>query len=184
MEEKTITIDGEHFDLEDPYVVIATQNPNQFVGTFELPESQLDRFFMGVFINFPSRSFEKDIIKNGDIRKKLHNIESIFTKEDVVKMQCDVKDVVVNDQILDYALDIIEEGRRDHATGLSFSVRTSMDLIKGAKGHAFLKNRNYVTPDDIKAVAPYVLGHRIGGNKGLKSGIILVEDILNRIQVR
>ncbi len=183
MEERSITIEGETYQMEAPFVVMATQNPNQYIGTFELPESQLDRFFMSMSIDLPSRNYEKEIITGGPTRYAIDSLEPLFDKFDLVSMRKSVDQIHVSQEILDYILDLIEEGRRSTTDHSNFSVRASIDLTKAAKAMAFLSGRDYVTPDDVQAVAPSVLGHRIAMGTGIKRGRIMIEEIIRKVEV-
>lgn len=183
MEERSLTIEGESHIMEDPFVVIATQNPNQFIGTFELPESQLDRFFMSISIDLPSRNFEKRIITQGPTRNAIDSIEPLFDKYQLIEMRKQVDSIHVSNEVLDYILDLIEEGRRATTDHSNFSVRASIDLTKASKAAAFLDERNFVTPDDVQLVAPNILGHRVAMGSGIKRGRIMIEEIIKKIEV-
>lgn len=183
MEERSITIEGETYQMDAPFIVMATQNPNQYIGTFELPESQLDRFFMSMSIDLPSRNYEKEIITGGPTRYAIDSLTPLFDKFELVSMRKNVEKIHVSQEILDYILDLIEEGRRSTTDHSNFSVRASIDLTKASKAMAFLNQRDYVTPDDVQAVAPSVLGHRIAMGTGIKRGRIMIEEIIRKVEV-
>ena len=137
MEERSLTIEGESHIMEPPFVVIATQNPNQFIETFELPESQLDRFFMSLSIDLPSRNYEKSIIQQGPTRDAINHIDPLFDKFQLLEMRKEVESIHIANEVLDYILDIIEEGRRATTDHSNFSVRASIDLTKASKAAAY-----------------------------------------------
>lgn len=183
MEEGQVTIEGQEFDLEDPFLIVATQNPFFQVGTFQLPESQLDRFFMSLHLDFPAREFEKKILLQTGTRHLIDNLKPIFKAQDVVVMREEIKKVIVSDSLLDYLLDLIEKGRSEFEEGAYLSPRAGKDLVQAARAWAYIGGRDYVVPDDIQEVAPYVLGHRLGGGKGVVYGQGLIHELLKKVPV-
>ncbi|MCK9272289.1 MoxR family ATPase [Candidatus Gracilibacteria bacterium] len=169
MQEKKITIADEVFTLDNPFIVLATQNPIEQEGTYELPEAQLDRFLLKTIINYPSQEEEIQIMKN-DTRKE--KIKKILSKKDLIEIQNFIEnEIFIDDKIYEYVRDIVFATRNPSDYNLSqispyisfgASPRASLSLIKTAKVNAFLSGRAYVIPEDIKEMAYDVLRHRIG----------------------
>jgi len=161
MEEKQVTVDGKTYKLPQPFFVIATQNPVEQYGTFPLPESQLDRFLMKISIGYPSREAEKEIIKGGSKREKLYKIQPFISKEEIIKIQEEIKNVYVSDKIADYILDIVWATRESKYLESGLSTRGTLAIINTAKTNAYLEGRDFVIPEDIKKLYKYVIPHRV-----------------------
>jgi MoxR-like ATPase len=162
MGEKQVTIEGKTYDLPKPFFVIATQNPAEPFGTFPLPESQLDRFMMRISIGYPLRAAEREILKGGSKRRELYGIEPIMNAEEILKTQEMIrKEIYVSDKILDYILNVIEATRGNHYFSAGLSTRGALALIDAAKAHAFFRSKDFLVPENIKAVAEYVIPHRV-----------------------
>ena len=161
MGEKQITVDGNTYKLPKPFFVIATQNPSEHYGTFPLPESQLDRFLMKISIGYPSREAEKEIIKGGSKRESLYQIEPILTKDEILKIQDEITKVYVSDKIADYILDIVWATRESKYLEAGLSTRGTLAIVSAAKTNAYFEGRDYVIPEDIKKLYPYVIPHRL-----------------------
>ncbi|WP_028950890.1 AAA family ATPase [Sulfurihydrogenibium subterraneum] len=161
MGEKQITVDGNTYKLPKPFFVIATQNPSQHYGTFPLPESQLDRFLIKISIGYPSREAEKEIIKGGSKRESLYQIEPILTKDEILKIQDEITKVYVSDKIADYILDIVWATRESKYLEAGLSTRGTLAIVSAAKTNAYFEGRDYVIPEDIKKLYPYVIPHRL-----------------------
>lgn len=162
MAEKQTTIEGTTHKLARPFFVIATQNPVEQFGTFPLPESQLDRFMMKISVGYPSRSAVMDILKSGSRREDLYEIEPMMTAEQVMVIQDDIrKNVYLSDKVLDYILDIVEATRSSSALLAGISTRGVLALQASARTRAYFSGRDYVTPEDVKALVPYTLPHRL-----------------------
>lgn len=183
MEERSVTVEGQTFRLDEPFMIVATQNPFYQVGTFQLPESQLDRFFMSLHLDFPTREFEKQILLQENSRDLIDKIDPIIQSERLPNIRQAIAAVTVSDSLLDYLLDLIEKGRSDLEEGAYLSPRAGKDLIQAARSYAFLDDRSFVIPDDIQAVAPYVLGHRLGGGKGVVYGQKLISELIKKTPV-
>lgn len=161
MEERQATIDGTTMALPEPFFVIATQNPIEVSGTFPLPEAQLDRFIMQVPMGYPKRSDEKEILGRFSQDNPFEQLRAVCTKEQFQEMQKACEQVFVHDSIKDYLLDIVK-GTREHTNILlGVSTRGAIAFMKVAKCYTALQGNGYVTPETIKKLAPYVLGHRI-----------------------
>ncbi len=161
MEEKQVTVDGKTYKLPQPFFVIATQNPVEQYGTFPLPESQLDRFLMKISIGYPSREAEKEIIKGGSKREELYKIQPFISKEEIIKIQEEIKNVYVSDKIADYILDIVWATRESKYLESGLSTRGTLAIINTAKTNAYLEDRDFVIPEDIKKLYKYVIPHRV-----------------------
>ncbi|MCP3175932.1 MoxR family ATPase [Desulfuromonas sp. KJ2020] len=162
MEERRVTVEGVTHGLPDPFLVIATQNPLEQVGTYPLPESQLDRFMVTTGVGYPPAEVEKAIIKGGSLRDEIRHIEPLITLEDIRLARQAVKnDILLSDKIVDYIFAIMA-ATRNHPLILSgISSRGGISLAEAAKAAAFLENRHYVIPEDVKLVAGAVGAHRL-----------------------
>lgn len=162
MEEKQVTIDGETISLPNPFIVMATQNPIESQqGTFALPEAQMDRFFMQLPLSYPTMDEEKKIMKTYRTGSPINEIETVFTLEEIAKLKEEVKQVTISDDVEDYILNIVHLSRNHDEIELGISPRGTLALMRGAQGRAFLQNRYYVTPQDVKDVVEYILAHRL-----------------------
>ena len=162
MEERQISLDGVTHALPKPFLVMATQNPVETYGTFHLPEAQMDRFFMKLSMGYPSPEEEVKILERTEMHNPISNIEApAMTVDDIIAMQDEVKRIRVTDQIKSYIVDIVASTRNDRNTVLGISPRGSIALYKAAKAFAYIYEREYVTPDDVKLAAVPVLAHRI-----------------------
>ena len=188
MQERQVTIEGETFKLEDPFMVIATQNPVEMEGVFPLPEAQLDRFLAKVETGYLStEGFKKMLKRIDEIEVAVEEIKPVMRKEDVVKTSQEARSVKVDESIFDYIVAIVEETRRHPAVKLGGSPRAGIALLKLARAWAYLDGRNYVIPDDVKAVAKPALIHRIILKPEYEiegfSQSRVVEDVLNKVPV-
>ncbi|MFP5212920.1 MAG: AAA family ATPase [Acidobacteriota bacterium] len=162
MGEKQVTIEGKTYDLPKPFFVIATQNPVEQFGTFPLPESQLDRFMLKISIGYPPREAERDILKGGSRRREIYSIEPMMSGAEVLETQDFIKNsVYVSDKVLDYMLNIIEATRSSRYLLAGLSTRGALALIHTAKANAYFKGKDFVVPENVKAVAEYVIPHRV-----------------------
>jgi len=167
MQEHQVTIGANTYKLEEPFLVFATQNPIEQEGTYKLPEAQVDRFLFKLLIGYPTKEQEKTIVgKNLDVNL----IQQVLTKEDIFTAQELVKEIYIDEKVIDYIINIVFATRIPQSFKLekekSFiqygvSPRATIALSQASKAHAFLKKRHFVTPDDVKAVAPIVLRHRL-----------------------
>ena len=165
-------------------MVLATQNPLEYQGTFPLPEAQLDRFIMKISLGYPDKKHEIEILKNSQNNRNISEIEPVATKIDIQKMQQDVENIVVHDDILDYIVQIANATRNDENLTLGVSPRASIDLLKVAKAKAYLYGREYVIPDDVKEMVVPVLIHRLILSSGARMENISIEEILERVLKR
>jgi MoxR-like ATPase len=186
MEEKQITIDGTTYILDKPFFVIATENPVENSGTFPLPEAQLDRFLVKLNMGYPTLDEGKAIIDRFIENNPLEELESVCTKEDIVKAQNAYKKVHISDDIKNYILKIVEATLNNDAIILGVSPRGMLNLVKAVQAFAAIHGREFVTCDDVKVMAGHVLSHRIIVRDSLRvkgtDGKKVIEDILNTIE--
>ncbi|GAF67016.1 putative ATPase [Bacillus sp. TS-2] len=185
MEERQVTIDGVTHSLSRPFMVIATQNPVESQGTFPLPEAQLDRFLIRISMGYPSKEEGIEILKRFKEKSPLSTIEAIVNEHDLIQAQDIYSDVYVNDDILDYLMDIVEKTRTHPDIELGVSPRGSQALLKAIQVYAILQGREYVEPDDIKKMALPVLSHRIVSNQLYQQTATneqILEGIINSVK--
>ena len=162
MEERQISLDGVTHQLPRPFLVMATQNPVETYGTFHLPEAQMDRFFMKLSMGYPTADEEFMILERTEAYNPIQNItEPCMHVDDILRMQQEVKNIRVTDEVKRYIIDIVNATRGDRNTVLGISPRGSIALYKAAKAFAYIYDREFVTPDDVKHTAVSVLSHRI-----------------------
>ncbi|MEF3303963.1 AAA family ATPase [Paenibacillus sp. GYB003] len=161
MEERQVSIDGETRPLARPFMVIATQNPVENQGTFPLPEAQLDRFLLKVRMGYPSREDGVNILKRFKQDNPLYRLESVAGADELIAAQNEYSHVAVHDELLDYIVRLVEKSRSHADVALGVSPRGSQSLLKAVQVRAILQGRDYVLPDDIKAMAKPVLAHRL-----------------------
>jgi len=161
MEERQVTIDGETMKLQQPFMVIATQNPIEIQGTFPLPEAQLDRFLLKVEMGYPSTSEGIEILKRFKEKNPFDEIPPVVSREEILAAQRDYVNVYVSDDILRYIVNIVEKTRKHNDVHLGVSPRGSQALLRASQVYAILRGRDYVIPDDVKAMAKPVLRHRM-----------------------
>ncbi|NPV55968.1 MAG: MoxR family ATPase [Anaerolineae bacterium] len=161
MEEKQLSVDGITHVLEQPFMVLATQNPIEYEGTFPLPEAQLDRFFMRVRIGYPSESDENKILELQQLRHPIESLGIVASRTDVVFLQNEIKKVFVAPAIKKYVIGIVRATREHNDIYLGASPRASLSLSRAGQAMAAMNGRDYVLPDDIKFLAEYVICHRL-----------------------
>ena len=161
MAEEQVTVDGVVHMLPKPFMVIATQNPVEFLGTYPLPEAQMDRFMMRLSIGYPDREQEIELAAQVLNGKAPENAKAVCTAQDILHMKEAIKNITVGRPILDYIEDMIELTRKEERFVLGASTRAMLTLMRASQGKAFLKGRDFVKPDDVKDVAMHVLLHRL-----------------------
>jgi MoxR-like ATPase len=179
MEEQQITLDGESLQLPDLFWTIATQNPLEFEGTYPLPEAQLDRFLFKLVVDYPDPAAEKQMLLNSQAgfqakRLDLTQIKPLATVQQILKAREEVKGVQVADNLLDYVLALVQKSRQFPDLALGASPRSAVAWLQSSKAQAWLNARDYVTPDDVKAVAFPLLRHRF---------ILKPEALLDGVQI-
>lgn len=161
MEEGQVTVDGATRPLPDPFFVIATQNPVSQSGTFALPESQLDRFLMRLSLGYPSEAAEKSLLHGDARRVRLDAIRTVLGREQLCALQALVPQVTASEALIDYILRLVNHTRNSDACAWGLSPRASLGLLAAARAWALLEQRNYVIPEDVQAVLPAVVSHRL-----------------------
>ncbi len=187
MNENQATIEGQRHELPQPFLVIATENPLEFQGTYPLPEAQLDRFLVRLGIGYPAAEVEVDILKSHTRAQPVERIEPVLTLEQVRQMQQEVAGIHVDDSILEYIVEIVHTTRHDNRLQLGISTRGTLMMSRAARAHAYYEGRDYVIPDDVLWCAPHVLPHRMiltsktryGGTTAKQ----ILTDIIGRIKV-
>ncbi|MGE4282663.1 MAG: AAA family ATPase [Clostridia bacterium] len=187
MEERQITVDGNTYKLPSPFIVLATQNPIEYIGTFPLPEAQLDRFFMKIKIGYPAYQEEMKILERFRGSNPLYQLESVAEAKDIVLLQQLVEQVHAHQSIHQYVVNIIRATRNHGDIELGVSPRGSLALLHASKAWAIYQGRDYVIPDDVKLMVVPVLSHRIimKPEAGLKNSdaVTVLESILKAINV-
>lgn len=166
MQERQVTVDGQTFKLPRPFITIATQNPLEQEGTYPLPEAQLDRFMFKLLVDYPAPSQELEILRQyaaGRDNRQLEqfDLQAILSEESVTRIQQKICEVIAEESILKYITDIVVQTRNWHSVEVGASPRASVNLLLGARARAACSGRNFVVPDDVKQLAPWVLRHRL-----------------------
>ncbi|MDO3386431.1 MoxR family ATPase [Gilvimarinus sp. SDUM040013] len=161
MEERQVTVDGNTRPLPNPFFVIATQNPQSQMGTFPLPESQLDRFLMRISLGYPDQKAELALFKGGDSRRLIADLKTLVSPEALVETQNQIAQVQASDALLGYLQRLVHATRHDSQFAHGLSPRGALALLHAAKAWAYMHNRDYVIPEDIQAVLPSVVSHRV-----------------------
>lgn len=161
MEERQVSIDGVTYELPKPFMVLATQNPVETFGTYHLPEAQMDRFIIKMSIGYPDKMDELDILKRNEDNIVPKNLSQVISCEEIEALKEGIKEVNCSPAIQAYIVDIVESTRTADFIKLGVSPRGSIAMYRMAKAYAFVKGRDYVVPDDIKKLAPFVFAHRI-----------------------
>jgi MoxR-like ATPase len=170
MEERQVSADVTTYRLPEPFFVVATQNPHEQLGTFPLPESQLDRFLMRVTLGYPDSSHERELLRSGERRDLLPQIPPTLNPEGVIAIQNEVRKIHVSDALLDYVQALILRTRERSDLKLGLSPRAGQGLIHAAQAWAYLNERNAVMPEDVQAVFPAVVAHRLERRDSTASG--------------
>lgn len=189
MNESQVSLDGETHPLEEPFFVIATQNPKELHGTYPLPESQLDRFLVSLSIGYPDADTEKKVITGTNEEQQMHKVKPVMSKEELLRLREQVPSVAIKEPLVDYIHTIIQATRDPARFELGASPRAGIQLLKASRAIALMRGRDYVTPDDIRYVAPFVLAHRLVLKSssqlftGRAQALSRVEEMLDSIQV-
>ena len=183
MEEGQVTIEGATRPLPEPFFVIATQNPASQGGTFALPESQLDRFLMRLSLGYPAKAAEKALLLGEARREMLPRLDAVLSHEQLATLQAEVPKVRASDALVDYVLRLVEATRTQPQFAFGLSPRASLALLAAARAWAFLAQRDYVIPEDVQAVLPSVVGHRLRerANPAGHGGGALVQWLLREV---
>lgn len=161
MAESSVTVDGKTVSIDQPFFVMATQNPIEYEGTYPLPEAQLDRFLLKLRMGYPTLEEEQQMMLQLEGIHPIETLTAVLTRQQLIALQEEVNTVFIDPIVQQYIVQLVRRTRVDEEVYLGVSPRGSVALMKAAKAYAFICNRDYVLPDDIKYLAPYVLGHRI-----------------------
>ncbi|MBY0204248.1 MoxR family ATPase [Paenibacillus polysaccharolyticus] len=186
MEERSVTVDGDTYDLPHPFMLCATQNPIDFEGTYTLPEAQLDRFMLKISLGYPDKDIEKTLLKQHQSGQPVDRLESVTHMDQISAIQQEIKEVFIGDPVMDYLLDVVRHTRTHPSVLLGASPRAAISFMMAVKAFAFLQERDYVLPDDVKTMAPYVISHRIVLRPESRLDSMSSEAVLNAVlqQVR
>jgi MoxR-like ATPase len=187
MEERQITVDGITHILQEPFLVLATQNPIEYEGTFPLPEAQLDRFLMRIRLGYPSMAEEVKVLEIQQLRHPIRDLQPVISVEEVLKMQEAIKNIYVSPAVKRYVVELTRSTRDSSDVYLGASPRGSLGLFRAGQARAAISGRDYVLPDDIKSLAEFVLAHRMVVNpaarlRNISAGQV-VQEILNVLPV-
>jgi len=170
MSDRQVSVDGTTHALPKPFMVIATQNPFEFEGTYTLPESQLDRFLLRISMGYPSRDDERRVLATHRLREPVDDLQPVLDCNQILGLQRHVREVVVDDSISDYMLDIVDHTRACDELHVGVSTRGALSLYRAAQASALIDGRNYVVPDDVKELTTAVLVHRVIPKGFLQAG--------------
>ncbi|MGE7907676.1 AAA family ATPase [Peribacillus sp. NPDC094092] len=182
MEEASVTIDGVTRGLEKPFFVMATQNPIEYEGTYPLPEAQLDRFLLKMKMGYPGVEEEIEVLHRAQYTVPLEELESVITLDELIELQAEVKAVIVDDTIKRYIVELANRTRTHEGVYLGVSPRGSIALMKAAQAYALIQGRDYVLPDDVQYLVPFVFSHRLilkpeANYDGFDAGMVIHEVV-------
>ena len=183
MEECQVTIDGISHALPQPFFVIATQNPRHLVGTYPLPESQLDRFLMRIELGYPGRDAERELLKGAAPRDQLQAMQPVLNAVKLLALQKQCKKIFCSDALLDYVQDLVDTSRHSDHFALGLSPRAALALVNSARAWALLEKRNMVIPEDIQAVLGSVVNHRLQGSSAAEQSANLAQQLLEAVAI-
>jgi MoxR-like ATPase len=184
MEESSVTIDGVTHRLEKPFFVMATQNPIEYEGTYPLPEAQLDRFLLKMQMGYPEMEEEMEVLNRAQKTPPIEELEPVVSLEELRYLQQEIKNVYVDETIKRYIVDLAQKTRSHNSVYLGASPRGSIGLMKASQAYAFMFNRDYVIPDDVQFLAPFVFSHRLILKSEAKFEGITAEEIVKRVLAR
>ena len=182
MSERKVSIERRRLTLPDPFLVLATQNPHEYLGTFPLPESQLDRFEMSLRLGYPARAAERELLLLGGVERQLEELAVVVSGEEIRALQLAVQKVKVAEKLADYILALADATRRNEEFQLGISTRGALGLYRAAQALALFEGRDFAVPDDIQRLAPAVLAHRVvlrRGSTGLEAARRAVEVLIH-----
>jgi MoxR-like ATPase len=189
MQEKQVTIGGTTLVLEEPFLVLATQNPIEQEGTYPLPEAQVDRFMLKLHIGYPTREEEKEILRRMSSGEPIP-VDQVATPRQILDMRHHIAELYIDERVVDYIVEIVHATRNPEQAGLGelrpliefgASPRATLALAQGSRAHAFLRGRAFVTPDDVKAIAPDVLRHRVLRTYEAEAEEVTSDEIVARV---
>lgn len=182
MEEKQVTVDGSTYLLPRPFMVIATQNPIDCIGTYNLPEAQLDRFFMRLSMGYPNQEEEKKMVERFLANREWREIDSVSDESEICRMQDEVTKVEIHEDLIEYILKIVKATRNNVNVTLGISPRATLDWIKGSQAMAYYRKRDYVIPDDVLEVFNPIIAHRVIISSEARMDQISTENVLSEIR--
>jgi MoxR-like ATPase len=184
MAERQVTIEGKTHALPSPFFVIATQNPLDLVGTFPLPDSQLDRFLLSISLGFPEPEIERQLLTSEDRVLMLRDTEALISPEDVIQLNQDCQKTHISDALLDYVQALLAETRNSRWFEVGLSPRAGIAMLQCCKAYAFLEGRDFAIPEDVKAIFPGLARHRMTVPHGMESSVgEQITDLLNQVAI-
>jgi MoxR-like ATPase len=186
MSERRVSVDRTGHELPEPFVVLATQNPLEYVGTFPLPESQLDRFMMSLFLGYPPREDERDLLLSGGVESELATTEPAVSREEILDLQKQAEGISATEKLVDYILNLVQETRESGDYQLGVSTRGVQNLLRASQATALCEGRTFVIPDDVQRMAVPVLAHRVvltGGSATLVASREAIAALVRRVPV-
>ncbi len=186
MEERQVTVDGESYPLSMPFIVIATQNPIETAGTYQLPEAQLDRFLLKISMGYPDKQEELAILNRFKGSNPLDTLKNVCDGQDIQDMCAEAKNVFVHESLMNYIIDIVVKTREHENVAIGVSPRGTLNMINAVRAYAYIKGRQYVTPEDVKKLAVSVFAHRLVLKHGMTrqdNRQTLIRDILDTVAV-
>lgn len=183
MEEHQVTVEGETRLLPTPFFVLATQNPLHQIGTFPLPESQLDRFMMRLTLGYPDHQTERTLLKGRDRRDMIKALEPIITIDNILEMQRAVFDIHISEALLDYLQAILEFSRQSNSYRMGLSPRAGLAVLRSAQAWALMHGRDHVLPEDVQVVLPGVIGHRLIAMTEQQNMEALVKQLIEEVAI-
>jgi MoxR-like ATPase len=186
MSERRVSVDRTRHQLPEPFIVLATQNPLEYVGTFPLPESQLDRFMMSLFLGYPPRDDERALLLSGGVEDELRAIEPAISRDEILDLQRRVDEISASEKLVDYILSLVQETRESADYQLGVSTRGVQSLLRASQAAALCEGRTFVIPDDVQSMAVPVLAHRVvltGGSATLVASRDAIAGLVRRVPV-
>ncbi|MES2663795.1 MAG: MoxR family ATPase [Pseudomonadota bacterium] len=185
MEEKQVTIDGVSHPLPKPFFVIATQNPVSQMGTYPLPESQLDRFLMKVSLGYPDPLIEKELILGVDRRSLIHSLDPVIDASELLKLQLLARQVHLSDSVVSYIQRLVHASRTRPGFNYGLSPRGTLAIVRASQAWALIQGRSHIVPEDVQAILPSVVEHRVRGSldHAGHEGVSLVQTLLHEVDV-
>ncbi|QKY71451.1 MoxR family ATPase [Lentibacillus sp. CBA3610] len=181
MEENNVTVDGNTIPLKEPFFVMATQNPIEYEGTYPLPEAQLDRFILKMKLGYPSAEQEMQMLERTSKHHPIDSISAVMDRDELIAVQEEIKDVYIDKNVQAYIINLVTGTRENRAVYLGVSPRGSIALMKASKAYAYMHGRDYVLPDDVKYLAPFILAHRIILNAEAKYDGLTSDSVIENI---
>src|SRR5699024_9401359 len=187
MEENSVTVDGQTIPLNEPFFVMATQNPSDYEGTYPLPEAQLDRFIIKMKMEYPEHEAELHMLERHRTTQPIGQVEAVTSRTELIEMQAAAREAHIERNVLEYIVQLVRKTREEAMVSLGVSPRGAIALMRAAKSLAFIRGTDYVSPDDVKYLAPFVLSHRmILTNEAVYEGISpgsLIDNMMQRRSV-